>query len=546
MKNPSIVGCPGGHDCGSGSSPGGPRFTVGLVSNTVSQEERLAAAHAKLTEAIGKVATSDDWQQLLRISNSFHRYSPHNQLLLAVQGADGLVASFNTWKRIPAVDGRACRIRRGETALRVYAPIQTVRSEVDEDTGDQIVERRVTRFKLVPVFHQGQLVAAPDLPVQPQLLAGAEPDGQLWDAVARQINSAGFEIQRGALEGANGAKGRTSWPDQTVTLRDDLAPAQALKTEIHELAHVMLHRPDQRPDGLSRERMEVEAESVAYVVCDTVGVDAGEYSIPYVANWAGANADTVRATAERVLGTARSIVASIEHTLGVELTADPLATARRHLDEEGVEEPPAKAPLLGTTDQLIADHLATGPLDWARLAPILPAVDQNRAAFVADDPAAQAVVLAEAGASAEANVAVLRAHGLADDIIQATLTVTVPDSLGENKTLYRVEDVQTALTAPKPIKPLVDELVADLLVSAGRHPTSALHLAHTSGQPASVISLVEERLRRQPEQERGAARTPGARGLALIDAWKQGPAPSVEPTPPDPQPSPEPPEPPAA
>jgi ABC-type ATPase with predicted acetyltransferase domain len=80
---------------------------------------------------------------------------------------------------------------------------------------------------------------------------------------------------------------RTSWPDRTVTVRDDLSPAQALKTEIHELGHVLHHHPEHRADGLSRERMEVEAESVACVVCDTLGVDAGECSIPYVANWVG-------------------------------------------------------------------------------------------------------------------------------------------------------------------------------------------------------------------------------------------------------------------
>ena len=281
--------------CGSGTNPGPPAFSLGGVSDKVSQEERLAAAHARLTEAIAKVATSEDWQRLLRISNSFHRYSPNNQLLLAVQGAEGLVASFNTWKRIPAIDGRACRIKKGSTALRVYAPVRTVRRDVDEETGDELVERSVTRFKLVPVFHQGQLVAPPDLPVQPRLLIGAEPDGQLWDAVARQIADAGFTLRRGALHGPDGAKGVTNWADRTVTVRDDLAPAQALKTEIHELGHVLLHHPDDRPDGVTRDRIEVEAESVAYVVCDTVGVDAGDYSIPYVANWAGADPGVVRA-----------------------------------------------------------------------------------------------------------------------------------------------------------------------------------------------------------------------------------------------------------
>ena len=75
-----------------------------MSTTNATNEERLATAHAVLTAAVAKVATSEDWQNLLRISGSFHRYSPNNQLLLAAQGADGLVASFNTWKQVPATD----------------------------------------------------------------------------------------------------------------------------------------------------------------------------------------------------------------------------------------------------------------------------------------------------------------------------------------------------------------------------------------------------------------------------------------------------------
>ena len=110
------------------------------------QRRALAAAHAALTDAVAKVATSEDWQQLLRISGSFHRYSPNNQLLLAAQGAQGAVASFHTWKQIPATDGNVCRIRKGETALRVYAPIRAKRRELDPDSGE-ISEPSVIGFR---------------------------------------------------------------------------------------------------------------------------------------------------------------------------------------------------------------------------------------------------------------------------------------------------------------------------------------------------------------------------------------------------------------
>jgi hypothetical protein len=154
-------------------------------------------------------------------------------------------------------------------------------------------------------------------------------------------------------------------------------------------------------------------------------------------------------------------------------------------------------------------------------------------------------VLAEAGASPEATATVLRAHGLDDESVLALLTVTVPDQLGAISTLYDRGDAIRAVRDPRPIKPLVDEVVADLLLAAGRHPAGARHLAETSGQPASVINLMEERLRRTGERSAVADRRAN-RGLALIDEWTspvspEGPEPpAVAPQLPDP------PEPPAA
>ena len=126
-------------------------------------EERLAAAHATLQAAVERLTTSEDWQTMLHMAGSFHRYSTNNQLLLAAQGAHGLVASFHTWKQIPAEDGQMCRIRKGETALRVYAPIRARNHEIDEATRLP-AKPAVVGYKLVPVFHQGQLVSPPAIP----------------------------------------------------------------------------------------------------------------------------------------------------------------------------------------------------------------------------------------------------------------------------------------------------------------------------------------------------------------------------------------------
>ena len=489
------------------------------MDTTNANEERLTAAHATLSDAVAKVATSEDWQNLLRISGSFHRYSPNNQLLLAAQGAQGVVASFHTWKQIPAVDGNVCRIRKGETALRVYAPLRSKRRELDPDTGE-IQEPSIVGFKLVPVFHEGQLVAPPDLPAQPKLLDGQDPPPEIWNAIAEQIYAAGYTLQRGPLDGPAGAKGVTSFIERTVTVRDDLAPAQALKTQIHELGHVLMHEAEVREPGMTRDRIEVEAESVAYVVCDLLGVDAGSYSIPYVANWAGADVELVEATAQKVLTTARQIVKGLEAELGVDLRPNPIAAVLNNEVQPKEPEPSAyRTPVgVGTTDEIIHAHLTNGGLDWEHLAASIPAIETHRAGDFTDDPAAQAIVLADAGASADATASVLRAHGLDNDTIVTLLTVTVPDSLGARSTLYDRDEAVRAAREPRAIKPQVDELVADLLLAAGRHPAAARHLAETSGQPASVINLMEERLRRSGATSPGIDRRAN-RGLALIDEW---------------------------
>jgi hypothetical protein len=517
------------------------------MDTRTTNEERLADAHAALTDAVAKIATGEDWQKLLRISGSFHRYSPNNQLLLAAQGAQGAVASFHTWKQIPATDGNVCRIRKGETALRVYAPIRAKRRELDPDSGE-ISEPSVIGFKLVPVFHEGQLVAGPDLPAQPKLLVGDDPPAAIWEAIADQIYAAGYTLQRGPLDGIDGAKGRTDFIERTVTVRDDLSPAQALKTQIHELGHVMMHFTDVREPGMTRERIEVEAESVAYVVCDLLGVDAGSYSIPYVANWAGADIELIEATAEKVLTTARQVVTGLEAELGVDLRPNPIAeflnagAEREAVDQRTISRGTGS---VGTTDQIIANHLSQGDLDWPRLAGSIPSIETHRAIAAHCDPGAQAIVLAEAGASPESTASVLRAHGFDDDAVLTLLTVSVPDHLGDTSTLYDRSDAHHAVRDLRPLKPLVDEVVADLLLAAGRHPAGARHLAESSGQPASVIDLMEERLRRSGVGSVGAHRRAN-RGLALIDEWTS-PGPAAGPEPPGATPPPpEPPEPPAA
>lgn len=188
-----------------------------------------------------------------------------------------------------------------------------------------------------------------------------------------------------------------------------------------------------------------------------------------------------------MLTTARRIVAGLEDELGVDLRPNQFVSVGQPVLEQASEPRSPSHPETvssGTTDQIIHDHLAAGPLDWPRLAATIPAIEQERARGIGNDLTAQAIALAEAGATPEATVTVLRTAGLTDEAITTTLTVPVDDHLGESPTLYPRVEVRRALTEPMPIKPLADELVADLLVSAGRNASATRQLG-TSPPPAA-------------------------------------------------------------
>jgi hypothetical protein len=130
-----------------------------------------------------------------------------------------------------------------------------------------------------------------------------------------QIADAGYSVERGDCDGANG---RTSFATRTVTVRADVDDAQAAKALCHELAHIEMHDGSEYATGC-RGRAEVEAESVAYLVCHHHGLASDQYSFAYVAGWTGGDPHSVEATAARVLATARRTIDRLGDT-------DPTAT----------------------------------------------------------------------------------------------------------------------------------------------------------------------------------------------------------------------------
>jgi DNA primase len=273
--------------------------------------DALRKAHDKLQSAIVEIVSGDDWKRMLKVASNFHRYSFNNHLMILLQRPDAtLVAGFQKWKSM----GRF--IRKGEKGIAIFAPCK-YRTKIGTEDDEEQTLQSIRGFRVVYVFDISQ-TEGDEIPgfdaVRPRLLDGAAPEG-IWNALVSQARAAGFEVTRVRKRAENG---HCNFLKRAIAVRPDVASAQAVKTLVHELAHALLHG-----DELvrSREIQEVEVESVAFIVCNAVGLDTSEYSFAYVARWSDGLVELVRDTAERVIACAKDILNAIakesEQSVGV-------------------------------------------------------------------------------------------------------------------------------------------------------------------------------------------------------------------------------------
>lgn len=232
------------------------------------------------------------------------------------------VAGIKQWNSL----GR--RVVAGQPGYMIYAPVKrrfasTNPTDPDSwrrlDRGEKARPGEVVRSKVVNVkpayVWDVSLTTGEPVPERPRpvLLAGEAPAG-LWEGLAAQVREHGFTLadasDAAALHGANGV---TDFLARTVQVRSDMDDAARVKTLAHELAHIELGHEDRRPAGLHKGIGEVEAESVALMVCASFGLDSTDYTIPYVAGWSSQVKDSspsqvIRATGERARTTALAIL----------------------------------------------------------------------------------------------------------------------------------------------------------------------------------------------------------------------------------------------
>ena len=262
----------------------------------------------RLSDGIAALTTSDAWERYLDCQSRFHRYSFGNTVLILLQRPTATqVAGVNAWRKL----GRT--VRKGEKALWILAPMVYKRTEDsqgqrEDGQGEKnaTAVKVVAGFKYVPVFDLFQ-TDGEDLPTVCNKLGGDDPTGS-FDTLVGVATSLGYVVELAEL--SDGVNGDCTYDLARIRVEMRNSPAQQLKTLAHELAHAALHQ------GLADRRLaELEAESVAYVVCQSLGVDSGDYSFGYVATWAGGAEQAragIKASGERIQKTAAALLAPFE------------------------------------------------------------------------------------------------------------------------------------------------------------------------------------------------------------------------------------------
>ena len=278
------------------------------------REDPLARIHEQLTTAVAELARSDAWLRMLRVASRFPRYSPSNVLLIAMQDPDASnLGGIRLWNSL----GR--RVRKGEKGIAILAPclykgpadmeIPRPPPSGGDDAKGELNQRALRGFRVVHVFDVSQTEGEPLPEVAPWLLRGPAPQ-RLWESLTSLVERDSYSLERGDCGGANGF---TRFDERLIRIRDDVEPAQAAKTLAHEVGHVRAEHEtrfmDQyRQSGACRGVAEVEAESIAFLVAASAGLDSSDYTVPYVAGWAGGDVELLKGTASRVLSVARGIL----------------------------------------------------------------------------------------------------------------------------------------------------------------------------------------------------------------------------------------------
>ncbi len=250
-----------------------------------------------LAKAVDDVRASEAFRQYLAVQARFHRYSWHNSMLIAMQRPDAThVAGYQTWRKL----GR--QVNKGEHGIMIFAPCPWKRETDKGETEEGIF------FRAVHVFDVAQ-TDGKDLPAVDVPTVDTAADNLLAD-LRRVADNRGIAVKFAKLDGSLFGASKKG----AIDVDNQHATGQQSKTLAHELAHEALHWDKDR-GPLTRSIAELEAESVAYVVCTHFGLDVEVRASRYIALWNG-DSKSLRASLERIANTARALIDDLEAPAG--------------------------------------------------------------------------------------------------------------------------------------------------------------------------------------------------------------------------------------
>ena len=296
------------------------------MADNNTEKQRVQELTDKLEQGLQDLFNSDSYRNYLSTMSKFHNYSFNNTLLIAMQKPDAtLVAGYKAWQK-----NFERHVNKGEKAIRILAPapykIKEERDKIDPVTQELLldkdgnpqkeeVEITIPAFRAVSVFDLSQTDGKPipELTAK-KLLSDVEGYQDMIRAV-EAISPVPIELE----EIAGDSKGYYDREAKRIAVQENMSESQTLKTMIHEVAHSKLHSKEVEQDEQMRKdrnTKEVEAESIAYTVCQHFGVDTSDYSFGYIAGWSsGRDTKELRASMDTIRRTASELITGIEEQL---------------------------------------------------------------------------------------------------------------------------------------------------------------------------------------------------------------------------------------
>ena len=347
-----------GQEVRAAEQPTEPRPVIPIVLTSEKPAEKLKEITDRLEQGITELFDSERYKEYLRVMSKFHNYSFNNTLLIAMQKPDAsLVAGFSAWK-----NNFERNVMKGQKGIKIIAPspykIKQEMQKIDPHTQKPIIgkdgkpvteEKEVTipAYKVVSVFDVSQTEGKelPDIAVD-ELTGDVD---RYKDFFAALEKTSPVPIAFENIEG--GSHGYYHLEDKRIAINEGMSELQTLKTAIHEIAHAKLHDidlnapKDEQQPHVDRRTREVEAESVAYTVCQHYGLDTSDYSFGYVAGWSsGRELSELKSSLETIRSAAAEIINSIDENLAeLQKAQDKEQTAgQEQPTREGQEAAPEK------------------------------------------------------------------------------------------------------------------------------------------------------------------------------------------------------------